>query len=150
MAPITLKNDALKRTEDPLGRIEPTRRLRHCGQQPARGEIMPALAIEQDQTAPTRACSTTAGIATLTDQLQAVAASLAHIDCDCSDAATWIALNAALASVHVALIMLGDVVLPDAEAPARTDRPTTPMGDPEHRDCFLSNNLRYGTNASPR
>lgn len=73
---------------------------------------MPALAIEQDQSAPTPVRGTTAGIATLTDQLQAIAASLLHIECYCSDGAAWIALDTALASVHVALIMLGDVATP--------------------------------------
>ena len=128
MAPTTLENGALNRTKEPFGSIEPTRRLTHCGREPARGEFMPALAMNQDQTALASALasahSTTAGIAILTDQLQAIAASLVHMDCDCLDAATWIAFDTALASVHVALIVLGDLALHDTEAGARTDRPT--------------------------
>lgn len=56
------------------------------------------IATEQDPASLTSPCRAAPGVATLTDQLQAVAASLRQLDFGSSDAATWIALDTALAS----------------------------------------------------
>lgn len=123
MAPVALKRDAPNRTPELLPRHRADTSAAPV-QGPTTGEIMTVtvIATEQDPASLTSPCRAAPGVATLTDQLQAVAASLRQLDFGSSDAATWIALDTALASVHVALVMLDDVAVHVIQADARTAR----------------------------